>query len=257
MFSPDGNLYKAMSTTFDVLMIGILWFLASLPLITIGAATTAAYYSMSKAVRFKTGYFFREFRHSFKTNFKQSIIPSLIFVLVIVILVMDIIYVWNNRSKLNDALFVILAGISFLFLACVVYFCPFLSRFSKRNMALFKMSAFGAFRFLPVTVLIIVVFAAMVIGIYIMPWAIVVFPGVYMYLLTFPMEYVMRRFMKRPEKGEPGHDAWYWGDGNERLGESIGTEDEETDGQTAPGPPKKRFTIWSDTESRWRKKKKK
>lgn len=244
-----------MSTVFDVLVIGILWFLASLPLITIAASTTAAYYTMSKVVRFKTGYLFKEFWHSFKTNFKQSILPSLVFVIVIVVMVLDIVYVWNNRSKLNDAMFVILAGISFLFLACVVYFSPFLSRFSKRNMELFKMSAFGAFHFLPITVLILIVFIAMVIGIYLMPWAIVVFPGIFLYLLTFPMEYVMRRFMKRPKKGEPGYDAWYWGDREERYGESIGAEEDE-EGEVKPAPPKKKFTVWSGTESRWRKKKK-
>ena len=217
MFSPDGNLYKTMSTLFDILVIGIMWFLACLPLVTIGAATTAAYYTMSKTVRFKTGYLFRGFWHSFKTNVKQSLIPTFIFLIVIFVLILDIYYVWNNRSKLNDSLFIILAGVSFLFLACVCYFAPFLSRFTKKNFQLFKMSAYAAFRFLPITVAILLVFIIMVIGIWILPWAIVVFPGLYLYLLTFPMEYVMRRFMKRPEKGEPGYDAWYWGDTNDET----------------------------------------
>ena len=217
MFSPDGNLYKTMSTLFDILMIGILWFLCCLPLITVGAGTTAAYYTMSKVVRFKTGYLFKEFWRSFKTNFKQSLIPTIITQLVIVVLVLDIYYVWNNRSKLNDSLFIILSGVTFLFLACATYFGPFLSRFTKKNFALFKMSAYGAFRFLPITVLILVVFVVMVIGIYLLPWAIVVFPGLFMYLLTYPMEYVMRRFMKRPKEGEPGYDAWYWGETNDET----------------------------------------
>ena len=266
MFSPDGNLYKTMSAIFDILMIGILWFVASLPIVTIGAATTAAYYAMAKVVRFKAGYFFKEFWRSVKTNFKQSLFFSLIFAGVIVVLVLDIYYVWNNRSKLNDSLFIILTGVSFLFLSCVIYFFPFLSRFTKRNMELFKMSAFAAFRFLPITILILAVFILMIIGIYLMPWGIVVFPGFFMYLMTYPMEFVMRRFMKRPEKGEPGYDAWYWGDTDERLGESIDAEDEEMETSVKAGvktpdapkvPPKKRFTVWSEEPSRWRKKKKK
>lgn len=266
MFSPDGNLYKTMSTLFDILMIGILWFLACLPLVTVGAATTAAYYTMAKVVRFKTGYLFREFWQSFRTNFKQSLIPSIITQLVIFVLILDIYYVWNNRSKLNDSLFIILTGVAFLFLACATYFGPFLSRFTKRNMELFKMSAYGAFRYLPITVLILVVFIVMVIGIWLMPWAIVVFPGVFLYLLTFPMEFVMRKFMKRPEKGEPGYDAWYWGDSDDRVGESIDAEEEEMETSAREGvktldapkaPRKKNFTVWSEEPSRWRKKKKK
>ena len=35
-------------------------------IVTIGAATTAAYYTMSKSVRRKTGYIGKEFFHSFK-----------------------------------------------------------------------------------------------------------------------------------------------------------------------------------------------
>ena len=135
----------------------------------------------------------------------------------IFVLVLDIYYVWNNRSKLNDSLFIILSGVTFLFLACATYFGPFLSRFTKKNFALFKMSAYGAFRFLPITVLILVVFVVMVIGIYLLPWAIVVFPGLFMYLLTYPMDYVMRRLMKRPKEGEPGYDAWYWGETNDET----------------------------------------
>ena len=90
MFSPDGNLYKLMSTTFDILVIGILWFVASLPIITIGAATTAAYYAMAKVVRFKAGYLIKDFWRGLKINFKQSFFFSLIFVGVIVVLVLDI-----------------------------------------------------------------------------------------------------------------------------------------------------------------------
>ena len=65
--------------------------------------------------------------------------------------------------------------------------------------------------------------------------------------------------------GEPGYGAWYWGDTDERLGESIDAEEEEMETSAragvktldAPkGPPKKRFTIWSEEPSRWRKKKK-
>ncbi len=225
MFSPDGNLYKTMSTIFDVIVIGIMWFLASLLLVTLPAATTAAYYTMAKVVRFKSGYLLKDFWKSFRQNFKQSIIPGIIFVLVVVVLVVDIYYVWNNRSQLNDAMFIILAGISFLFLSCSVYFCPFLSRFTKKNMQLFRMSAISAFRFLPITILILVVFIVMVVGIYLMPWAIVVFPGIYLFLLTYPMEYVMRRFMIRPKKGEPGYDAWYWGTRDDEHLPEVSPED--------------------------------
>lgn len=210
MFSPDSTFSRFMNTLFDILMIGILWFILSLPLITIAASTTAAYYAMAKVVRHKTGYLFKEFFRSFKANFKQSFLPSLIFIVVAFIAAVDINYVWNNRSKLNDGLFVIIVGIVFLFLSCSIYFCPFLSRFTKRNGELFRLSAFSAFRFLPVTVLVITGMIALIIMIYLMPWAMIIMPGIMFFVLTFPMEYIMKRYMKKPEPGSPEEDMWYF-----------------------------------------------
>lgn len=210
MFSPDSTFSRFMNTLFDILMIGILWFILSLPLITIAASTTAAYYAMAKVVRHKTGYLFKEFFRSFKDNFKQSFLPSLIFIAVAFIAAVDINYVWNNRSKLNDGLFVIIVGIVFLFLSCSIYFCPFLSRFTKKNGELFRLSAFSAFRFLPVTVLVITGMIALIIMIYLMPWAMIIMPGIMFFVITFPMEYIMKRYMKKPEPGSPEEDLWYF-----------------------------------------------
>ncbi|MBQ6230251.1 MAG: YesL family protein [Eubacterium sp.] len=209
MFSPDSLFSRFMNTLLDIIVIGLLWLICSLPVVTIVASTTAAYYAMAKVVRHKTGYVFKEFFRSFKANLKQSVLPVIIFIIVIAVIVMDVIYVWNNRSKTNDALFVILVGIAFLFLSCSVYFCPFLSRFTKRNRELFRLSAFSAFRFLPITAAIIIAVIIAGMGLYLMPWMIVFLPGIIFFFLTYPMEYVMRAFMKKPEKGSPEEDIWY------------------------------------------------
>ena len=210
MFSPDSTFSRFMSTLLDVLVIGILWFVCSLPLITIAASTTAAYYAMAKVVRHKTGYLFKEYFRSFKANFKQSLVPAFLFLAIVLILIADIIYVWNNRSSVNDGLFIVMVGITFIFLSVIIYFCPFLSRFTKKNFEIFRLSAFSAFRFLPVTISVLAVIIFTVIGIYLMPWAIVVFPGLFMFLLTYPMEFVISKYMKKPEPGSPEEDKWYF-----------------------------------------------
>ena len=46
----------------------------SLPIITIGASTTALYTVMLKLVKNEEGYIFKGFLHAFKLNFKQSTI---------------------------------------------------------------------------------------------------------------------------------------------------------------------------------------
>ena len=241
MFSPDGKLARTMNMLFDILMIGVLWLICSLPLVTLVASTTAAYYAMAKVVRFKTGYMFREFLHGFKMNVKQSILPGLINVIITAVLVVDVYYLWNNRSQLNDAMWVILVGISFLYLAVVLYFCPFFSRFTRKNFALFKMSAYAAFRFLPVTVGVLVVVAFTLAGAYLMPWLVVVLPGFMFYLATYPMEFVMRRFMKRPEPGSPEEQLWYWG---KALEEEKAEETEEEAIRRKSG--EKKSILWGN-----------
>ena len=91
MFSPDSRLSRIMGMIFDVLIIGILWFVCSLPVITIVAAATASYYTMAKVVRAGEGYMLSEYVRSFRMNFKQSLIPAIIYVIVMFVLVIDMI----------------------------------------------------------------------------------------------------------------------------------------------------------------------
>lgn len=135
---------------------------------------------------------------------------GLLFLLLTGVVVVDIWYVWINDSKLNSALFMILLLIAFLILAVITYYFPLLSRFDKRNLEMLKMSAIVAFRYLPLTLCILIVFVISVIGIYLMPWAILVIPGVYLYLLSFPMEYVLRKLMPVVEEGSEEAEKWYY-----------------------------------------------
>lgn len=210
MFQSDSAFSRFMTIAFDVLFTGVLWIVCCIPLITIGASTTAAYYTMAKSVRHKTGYVHREFFHSFRVNFKQSAIMSIIFFIAVVVLVLDMQYVWSNETKLNSALFIILAGMIFVILCITIVYCPLFSRFQKSNMEMLRMSALIAFKYLPVTIIMIALFTIGCIGIWLMPWAVFIIPGLYLYLLTYPMEYIMRKIMPVPEEGSEEAEKWYY-----------------------------------------------
>lgn len=57
----DSPVMTVISKTADILLLSALWFICCVPLITIGAATTALYYSCVKAVRRDKGYLIRDF----------------------------------------------------------------------------------------------------------------------------------------------------------------------------------------------------
>ena len=115
---------------------------------------------------------------------------------------------WNIRSTVNDTMFMVVAGITFMFVAVTIYYAPMLSRFDKSTMNLLKMSAISAFRYLPITIGCFAVIIVMLVGIWLMPWMLVVVPGLFMFLFTFPCEFIMKRFMEKPDGDS--EEKWYY-----------------------------------------------
>lgn len=210
MFRSDTLFSRFMNVAFDVLFTGLLWLLCCIPIVTIGASSTAAYYTISKVVRHKTGYVHKEFFRSFRSNFKQSTQMGLIFTLMAAVIAVDIWYVWTNDSKLNSALFMILLLIAFLLISVITYYFPLLSRFDKSNLEMVKCAGIIAFHYLPVTIGIMVVFFVAVIGVYLMPWAILVIPGVYLYFLSYPLEHIITKLMPPVEEDSEEAQMWYY-----------------------------------------------
>ena len=59
-------------------LLNLLWFVCSLPIVTIGASTTALYYASLKLVRDEDHHIVSQFFRSFRENFKQATVLWLI-----------------------------------------------------------------------------------------------------------------------------------------------------------------------------------
>ena len=68
----DSKLWRALSWIIDLIFAGLLWCLASLPLFTIGTASTALYYAAVKCIRHDRGRLGPVFWKGFRENFKSS-----------------------------------------------------------------------------------------------------------------------------------------------------------------------------------------
>ena len=66
IFSEDSKLMAFLAGICDILLLGFLWLMFSVPIITIGASTTAAYYTMVKGIRKKRGYIWKNFWKNLK-----------------------------------------------------------------------------------------------------------------------------------------------------------------------------------------------
>ena len=95
-FSYDNPVWRVMLRIGQIWWLDMLWLLTSLPLITIGASTTALIYSLMK-LRREEGYTVSNFFHSFKDNFRQSTVIWLIYALIGALLAWGLIF-WNQTD---------------------------------------------------------------------------------------------------------------------------------------------------------------
>ena len=77
-FSVDSKLYKFMSKLTDLFKLNFLWLVFSLPIVTLGISTTAAYTVALKMAEGQEGYIGGEFLKAFKANWKQGFVMSFI-----------------------------------------------------------------------------------------------------------------------------------------------------------------------------------
>lgn len=101
MFGIDSKFYEVVSRIADLVVLNLLFVLCSLPIITIGASTTALYGVTKKMAENREGYIFRNYFRLFKENFKQSTIMWIILLLFALIPTIDlyIIIVLKNNSN--------------------------------------------------------------------------------------------------------------------------------------------------------------
>ena len=71
-FSYESKFSQLLLKLCNACMLNVLWFLCSLPIVTMGAATTALYYACLKIVREEDSHVAAQFFRSFRQNFRQA-----------------------------------------------------------------------------------------------------------------------------------------------------------------------------------------
>ena len=217
-FSSDNKFFVLMSKIFDVMVLSLIWLVLCLPIITIGPASTAVYYTMVKVIRRERSYLLKEFFRSFKLNFKQGAILTLIYAALVASMYFDFRYVQELSeagSKYGPMLFGAFLVLAIFVVFTAVYIFPLLSRFTVTIKNLIKWSFFIAIRHIGWTLLLGVLFIGtallMFFAFFYMPPLIIFLPGVYTLIVSFPMEHIFKRYMPVEEESdeESGVDRWY------------------------------------------------
>ena len=217
-FSPENKFLNALGKVFDLLVLSLMWLVLCLPIITIGPASTAFYYTVVKVIRRDRSYLFKEFFRSFKLNFKQGVIVTLIYVVLAVLMVIDIdfaIQLTQDGSKIGSILYGVFIAEAVFVIFTLVYIFPVLSRFTVTIKHLFKWSFFMSVKHLGWTVLLAVLFVGTAVMMYMsflfLPPLCIILPGIYTLVASFMIEKVFKRYMPKEEESdeESGVDRWY------------------------------------------------
>ncbi len=185
MFNFGGNYTNFMSMLFDTLLLGILWLLCSIPIITIGASSTALYYSFHKSIKKGSGYALREFFSAFKGNIKQATLMWLGSLVILAVILLDI-WIGLNKGSGNLFLFIVMFNASALIIWTLVniFYFASLSRFSMPTRWLLKLSFYMIFKYLGYSILILLSILCLAAFVYRFPILILIVPGPVAFLLS-------------------------------------------------------------------------
>ena len=89
-FSLDGAFSRYGTLVADTLILSFMWIIFSLPVITIGAATSAMFYVSTRRIADREGYITSDFWLAFKVNFKRATLLWLLLALIMIVLALNV-----------------------------------------------------------------------------------------------------------------------------------------------------------------------
>jgi len=200
--SIDGPLMQGINKIINCAYLSILWLIFSLPIITVGASTTALYYTTNKVIRNNRGYVFQQFWHSFKTSFKQSTIMWLIYLVIALILYYDgeIMLLLTEKSNFGTMANLFFKAMMILVSIWMIYVLTYIARFEAPLKTVAKNAAFMAIRHLPKTLLIALIFAVAVFAVWFMYILIIIVPTLAAWAISYFMEKTFELYMSDEDR---------------------------------------------------------
>ena len=148
--------------------LNFMWFVCCLPIFTIGASTTALYYTSFKIAKDEGSFITTMFFRSFRQNFKQATVIWMIMLVTGLIIGADAILLYRLHSTTTGAAAVVWTLLLAVIFACAIFYAivlahifPLLSIASNTTANMFKNAFLIGTHYLFVTLLIFFVHYAM------------------------------------------------------------------------------------------------
>lgn len=199
----ENPFFEGIRKIIDMLMLNALWLLCCMPIVTIGAASSALYYTVHKTIRQERGYLFRSYFGAFKDNFKQSTLCWLIYMALFVFLYFDMCIM--EQYLLDGQTIGLLYYVFWVFAGCIliwaIYLFGYIARFTDNLKTCLKNSALLAIANLPFSIILLVLAVVMyVLVMFVTPLLILALPVLVCCVYNVILERIFRKVMNEEER---------------------------------------------------------
>lgn len=153
----DNPVWKYLGRVWDAIWLTMLWIVFSLPIVTIGASTTALFYVAQKIVKDEEGTIIKQFWETFKTNFKQATVIWLILAAAGVVLGVNLWFYYQSDTSFAKMFLIVLIVFTYVYLMVAHYIFAVLARFDNSVKNLFALAFLLAMKNFGWTLLIITI----------------------------------------------------------------------------------------------------
>ncbi|MBP3728865.1 MAG: DUF624 domain-containing protein [Lachnospiraceae bacterium] len=196
-FNPESGIWNAFGVVGELVMLSLLWGICCIPLLTIGASTTALYDSVVHVIRRQDDNLFNRFWGTFRRELKSGIASTLLWLVISGVLVLLFILLRDNTREeavRNTGLTLYAILVPFFLLCVLCWVFPILSRFTFQTLALNATALRLAFGHILRSVLMALITLAGFLACYFLISPIMFVPACVAFLWSLLIEPVFRRY---------------------------------------------------------------
>jgi len=198
--------FQFINTLAEFVLLNLLWIICCIPVVTIGASTTALYYVTMQTARNEHGYIVKNFFKSFKSNFKQATFIWVIFMVFGAILIFNLSFCITLKTTAGTVIFVIVGIFSFFYILSLLYVFPLLARFTNTTKQVLKNAPLIALLNMKYTIVILVITLLIPVILYLFPqfavFLLIFGSAFFAYLNSFFYIKVFNRYENTEERKE-------------------------------------------------------
>ena len=154
-FNPDNPVMEFIAKIFDLVILNLIFIFSCVPIITIGASTSALSYVTLKMVRGEDPYIWRNFWKSFRQNFKQGTLVWIFSILIFIFFGMDFYIINSQNTSLFAVVRILLWIVCAVALSVFLYVFPVSSHFVCTTKQALKNALLMTFGHLPYTLMML------------------------------------------------------------------------------------------------------